>query len=392
MKYTTKTPKPWKKVLEISVPGSRVSLEIDRLSDYYSKRTKIDGFRAGRVPPQLVKAKHFTKLQEEAMDKIIQNSYKEVLEKSSLSPITHAKISNVSFSFKKNLSFKATFEIIPDIEIKHYKNIECVRKVRTVTKTDVDKELERLRHSLPVLEPVNRRIKTTDAVVVDLKVYHGPQLVKEVAESTIFVNNLLKEVQKKIVGKTAGYKVSLKENDRVTQILVREVKEPLYPEIDDNLAKNLKFENLKSLKKKVRENLKNAEDSNSEREVQEEITNKLIAENPFDPPSSLIEIQLNEMCGQAQEKEKYRSQALHLVKRRIILDKIASLEKLSVTEKELDEEVEKLAKSEDVSPERLRTELTTSGRNDVLSNRVKYDKVLRFLVNQSSVKTEKVKE
>lgn len=398
MEYKVEIPDPSKRVLEVSVPASVVQQEIDRLSNYYSKRTRLNGFRAGRVPPQLIKAKQFSRLQKEAIDRVVNDTYKKALEETKLSPINYAKIEKISFEPHTKLSFRASFEVIPDIRIKQYKNLHCVKKIRDVTEARVDKELERLRESSPVLKPVERPIREPDAVVIDLKIYQGQELIHETTGSTVFVKGLLKEVREKIVGKAPGDKVRLNQDGKTTYISIREVKEPLYPEIDDNFAKDLGFESLRSLKDKIREELKKAEELRSERELEEEIVHHLIDENPFDPPLSLVEAQLDQISTESESGENYsknsrdRTRAIYLVKRRIILDKIASLENIVVSEKELQEEIDEIAKREAIPAVRLRTQLEKDGRINILKNRIKYDKVLKFLVNNASVKMKKVKE
>ena len=126
MEYKVQTPHSWQRTLEVTVPSSEVQLEIDRLSDQYSRTTKVDGFRPGKVPSQFLKAKQFSKLQEEAVEKVINSAYQEVLQDLKLSPVSVAKISGVTFEPEAELSFSASFEVVPDIEIKKYKKVRLV--------------------------------------------------------------------------------------------------------------------------------------------------------------------------------------------------------------------------------------------------------------------------
>ena len=242
------------------------------------------------------------------------------------------------------------------------------------------------------MKPVEREIRESDAVVVDLKIYRGRRLVKEVAESTLFVKNMVQEVRKKIIGRTSGERLGLEKDGRVTRISIREVKEPIYPEMNDDFAKELGFENLKSLRDKIRKELKNAENLRSVRELEEEIVKQLINQNPFDPPPSSVEARLDEISAKPDERKNYRDHAAHVAKASIILDKIASIENISTSDEELEEEIGRIAGSENISPERLKTQLERSGRIHVLRNRLTHDKVLKFLVNEASITTKKVKE
>lgn len=392
MEYKVQTPHSWQRTLEVTVPSSEVQLEIDRLSDHYSRTTKVDGFRPGKVPSQLLKAKQFSKLQEEAVEKVINSAYQEVLQELKLSPVSVAKISGVTFEPEAELSFSASFEVVPDIEIKKYKKVRCTKKLRDVGEAQVKAELEKLRDSSPVLKPVEREVREDDAVVIDLKVYEGRKLERKMPESTLFVKNMSEAVREKLVGRRTGDTVNLEDHVGLTRISIREVKEPLYPEMDDAFAKDVGFDDLTTLKGKITEQLIKAEELRSEREVHDELMSRLIDENPFDAPPSLIEAQLDEISMEPEVREKARGQALYLVKRAILLDKIADLEGISVSQEELDEEIEKIAGNENVAAERLRGRLEKTGGMSVLRNRMRDAKVLTLLVNESSMKTAKVKE
>jgi trigger factor len=392
MEYTVEAPEPWKRVIEVRVPAAKITQEIDQLSDYYGKRTKLNGFRAGRVPAQVVKAKHFAKLQEEAMERVVEEAYREALQQTKLSPVNTAKISDVDFNPKGKLSFRASFEIVPDIEIKQYKNLPAARRVREIGQMDVDRELENLRLSVPILKPVERKIAEDDAVVLDVETYQGRKLMNRTAESTMFVRNMSEEVQKNIIGKRAGDIVSFENQGTLTHIFIKNVKEPVYPELSDSFAKDLGYENLDALRNKLKEELEKGEKRRSEREVEEQLIRHLIDENPFEPPSSLVELHLDSVSRTPEERRKHRSQAIYLVKREIILDKIAHLENISIAQKELHTEIVKIAKSRDVSPERLEKQLQKSDRIETLREQIKHTKVLKFLVSQASIKIEKAKE
>jgi len=392
MEYTVHAPQPSKRVIEVTVPAAKVTQQIDQLSDYYGRRAKLDGFRAGRVPAQVVKARHFTKLREEAMEKIVEEAYKETLQETNLSPVSTAKISNVHFNPKGKLSFRVSFDIIPTIEIKQYKSLPAVKKVRRIGEVDVDRELENLRLSVPVLKPVERRIAQDDAVVVDVETYEGRKLMNRSAESTIFVKNMSEEVQKKIIGKGVGDTVSLENQGKLTHVFIKDVKEPVYPQLSDSFAKDLGYENLNTLREKLKKELKKREELRSEREVEDELIRHLIDKNPFEPPSSLVRLHLDRMSSTPEERRKHQTTAVYVVKRQIILDKIALLENITVDQNELDTEIDKVAKSRDVSPERLKKQLQNSGRIETLKEQIRYAKVLKFLVSQASIRTEKAKE
>jgi trigger factor len=117
-----------------------------------------------------------------------------------------------------------------------------------------------------------------------------------------------------------------------------------------------------------------------------------VEKNHFDVPPSLVNAQLQGMNVPKEEMVSGRDRAIYLVKREIILSKIATQENITVSDQELDSEVSRIAEAENLSHRRLKTQLEKDGRLQNLKTRIRYDKVFKFLVDEASVKSKKVKE
>jgi trigger factor len=118
----------------------------------------------------------------------------------------------------------------------------------------------------------------------------------------------------------------------------------------------------------------------------------VLESNPFEAPPSLVNTQLEGMNVPKEEMTSHRDRATYIVKREIVLNKIASQEEISVSEQELEAELRKIAEAEKISHERLKTQLERDGRLQNLRSRMKYEKVLKFLMDEASVKPKKAKE
>lgn len=135
-----------KREMVIDIPKEVVEKKIDEIYKEIQKRAQIKGFRPGAAPLHLVQSQHGQIAREEVLKDLIPNSYKDALEKENLMPVNLPEVSDVAFK-DGGLSFKASFEVVPQVQIKKYKGIEVKIKKTSVTDEDLKKSFEFLRKS-----------------------------------------------------------------------------------------------------------------------------------------------------------------------------------------------------------------------------------------------------
>jgi len=135
-----------KREMIIDIPKDVVEKKFDEIYKMIQKKAQIKGFRAGAAPMHLVQSEHGQLAKEEVLKDLIPNSYKEALEKENLMPVNLPEVSDVAFK-DGGLSFKASFEVVPEVKIKKYKGVEVKRKKVSVTDEDLKKSFEFIRKS-----------------------------------------------------------------------------------------------------------------------------------------------------------------------------------------------------------------------------------------------------
>ncbi|MBM3248166.1 MAG: hypothetical protein FJZ10_01930 [Candidatus Omnitrophica bacterium] len=135
-----------KREMIIDIPKDVVEKKFDEIYKMIQKKAQIKGFRPGTAPLHLVQSEHGQLAKEEVLKDLIPNSYKEALEKENLMPVNLPEVSDVSFK-DGGLSFRASFEVVPEVKIKKYKGVEVKRKKVSVTDEDLKKSFEFIRKS-----------------------------------------------------------------------------------------------------------------------------------------------------------------------------------------------------------------------------------------------------
>ncbi|MCI0531275.1 MAG: hypothetical protein L0Y74_04940, partial [candidate division Zixibacteria bacterium] len=149
----------WKRVLEIEVPPEEVQVQLEKAYQKIQKQAKIPGFRPGKVPLDMVKARFKDAAQEESIEEILNSSYRQALEETKLEPVAMPKVSDLNYQPGTSLKYKAEIEIHPQIEAKNYKKLKLTRKIFPVEDKLVDDTLNHLRERNAELVPVEREAK-----------------------------------------------------------------------------------------------------------------------------------------------------------------------------------------------------------------------------------------
>lgn len=408
MKIEIKNVKDCKRVLEVSLPPDKVKNKINTLYQNYQKTLNIKGFRKGKIPMSIIKGRFGDAVRKESVDSIIKEVYKETIKKENLSPITQGIIENVKFDDNEGLSFKATFEVLPDIKPQNYKGIKVEKLSTQVTEKDIKDMLLKLQDSKATYVPLlTRSALPGDMLLVDYEVLveeKGVIRKNKVSNYTIVLDapGTPKEFTQGLTNSMPGdrRKVSLRypldfkdENLRGKwveyEFLIHEVKEKKLPNLDNEFAKDLNFASLKELKQQIKKELKKGKEQNSIAKIKTQIINQLIDENPFEAPTSIVNAYLTPMLEKVGDKidEKLKKNlaeiAIWRAKREILLTKIAELENIKLTDKELKSKLLETKEGQKMGYEQTVKTLKDRGIFAPLVEEFRIEKVLDFLVKES---------
>ena len=414
-----KSPSTVKRVLEFEVPRDRVEGEIKKMIESLRKNAKVDGFRKGKMPEDLAKARYAGPARQEAIEKVIQDAYGGVVEKESLKPVTPASVTNLSFEDGAPLVFTVEIEILPEISIDTYKGVKAKKVEREVEDREVDAEIENLRERFSTSDSVDREAANGDIVAIDY--WRIDNEGNEVADSKISgfpfelgKQNVLKEFDEGLVGAKKGdsreIDVTYPEDFEQEEIRgkpvkfgveVSDVKNKVLPELSDDFAIQVGADSLLDLRLKVRESIQKMHDDDAKSKLKGEIMQKIIDANPFEVPEAMIEASLDAMMesyktGPDQEsdkakqqlaeiREKMRPVAVNVVKEQFIIDEIAKREGITVEQADIEKVVVSFAERMNVPPDQVRDWAMKSGEMKRWRYGILGDKVTNLLLDSAVV-------
>lgn len=417
MKVKVTEPRSWQRVLEIEIPAEKVTEQIDSAYKKYRRQATLPGFRKGKVPISLIKARFSGAVEQMVLQELIPSAWEDARKQKKIDAIAQPAVSEVEFKPGQPLKFKASVEIRPKIQLPNFTGLKANQKEVEVNEDDVRQSLEALRESYATIAPSDGQAGQADIVTVDSWRVNrnGIPLVGQKATNypiDLSSPNVIQEYKQVLIGSTVGdqkrvtvtyppdYPQKELAGQKVSFLLkVKEIKTKILPPLDDEFAKAVgNFSSLKTLKQAIHKRLQEQRERKARREVEEQIIDQIIEKNPFDVPESMvagyIEALISDLHpGQHEEEDvdqlrrSYRPLAIRYVRRLFILEEVRKKEGIQVTEKELKAEVATLAKAQNIDPDQLHRQLVNSGQLQKLRHNMEEEKTLSFLVEKAHIKT-----
>ncbi|HLK32081.1 MAG TPA: trigger factor, partial [Terriglobales bacterium] len=153
----TQTKDNCKRELQVEVPAEVVARETDTLMQRYQKLARLPGFRRGRVPPGLIRQRFAEDIKTDIVENLVPRYFREEAEKQGLHPVSQPRITDLHIQEGEPLRFKASFEILPEIEVSGYKELRVEKPDTTVSEQEVEDALKNLREQHASFTPVEGR-------------------------------------------------------------------------------------------------------------------------------------------------------------------------------------------------------------------------------------------
>jgi trigger factor len=412
-----------KREIEIEIPAEEVARQTDSLIQKYQKMARLPGFRRGHVPPSIIRQRFAEEIKTDVVEALVPRYFRQETERLGMHPISQPRVTDLHLHEGEPLRFKAAFEVLPEIKLEGYKELRADKPEVIVSDADVDQALAELREQHATFNPLEgRALSDGDFAQVSLDGHphsgegqpvHMDEVLVEIAgkntmpeftehlrqanvgdERTFDVNYPDDAQDKRLAGKTFSYSVK-----------VNAIKQKSLPELNEEFAKQLgEFSTVDDIRQRIREQIEFERKHQAERESKDKLVVELIRRNDFEVPEALIENQidiriergLRALAAQgltAEQMKKMdlhrlrggqREQAVHDVKASLLLEKVADEEQIQVSDEELDQEVESLAKQTKQTVEAVRARLTRDGGLDRIRTRIRSEKTLEFLYRQSA--------
>jgi trigger factor len=416
------TEKSWNRRLSITVPADRIQRTRSSVASQLSRNASLPGFRKGKLPQRVIEQRYGAAIEQETLDRTIQEAYREALEREGIVPITQGAVENIQYEPGTDLVFDVAFEVRPEPTLERVSGFTVARPSSEVGDEEVDSVLERLRDDRAVWHPVEGGAKPDlgDQVLVEITAREAD--AEEDEEPTprpyrfvLGEEQAIPAVEEAIMslepGQEGDFTVRFPDDfpdeaqagkTQHMHIRLDEVKRKEVPALDDELARSIgDFDDLAALRARILEDLKADAERRAEAEVRGQLLDQIVEANAFEVPDSMIERYTDFMLRVPQEKqremsaeeaeqmakvrESVRPQSEWSIKRMLVVDQIAEREGLSATQDEIDERIEELAEQHDQSPSEIYIQLEKSGQLETLEREIMEDKVFDFLKGQNTV-------
>ncbi len=333
--------------LKVAVPAQDVEKEFSQRLKKLSQEVKMPGFRPGKVPLKMVEAQYGGRLMEEIAGDLIETSLREAIVQNGLRPAAGPRIDHQTIARDKGLEYTAEFEVYPEIKKLDITGAAIERPVAAVAAEDVERTLDTIRKQRASWSMVDREARFGDRLKIDFAGrMNGEPLQGGDANDFFCVlgsSTLIEDLEKGLVGAkgsetrtvTAKFPADYRHPPLAGQtvefdVTVHEVAEPVLPEIDADLAKQLGVAdgNVEQLRAEIKENLDREAAQRTRRVVRVRVLKALIEGNNFEIPKSLVALELASLRRYAQasgihsEEAALQQQALQRVGIGLILAEV----------------------------------------------------------------------
>jgi len=299
--------------MSIEVPAEMVDATYNRVLNRLASRARIEGFRPGRAPRELVEARLGpAALREEVVETMVPEVVRQALERESIDPIDNPDVEVLELERGRPAKLKATISVMPEVTLADPKSLHVEASPVEVTDEMLERRLEDLREPMAEITPVEREVRLGDIAVIDIEVEADGALVdSETQKSTeaevkegVLLPELVAVLPGTFVGETREAKVTFPEsysNPQLTgkegtiRVTVRGVKEKELPALDDALAKSLtngKQETAEAYRQAVREELEESAEAVEKIGREQAVVKALVDASAVDVPDSLVDREL----------------------------------------------------------------------------------------------------
>ena len=429
--------------VEIEVPADEVTKAFRTVLKKYQKLARIPGFRPGKVPETVLRSRFSSGIREEVVEAVVPAHFRVAIEQQGLRPVSQPQVTDLHLEEGQPLRFKAAFEVVPEFSVEGYQAVKVDKPDTELTEAEYRAELERILDARSKMEPVTEDRGLADGdwaqitftgelsgetpetpeaaepssstpsptpsstpqpiegkdVSVEVGGKDTVQAFTDALRGSKVGQELKFEVtypgdfgQKRLAGKTVAYKVE-----------VRGIQKKVQPELNDQFAKELgSYENLEDFNKKLREHLADDKKHRLLTDTRNRLLDALVAKFQFPVPESMVQSQidtrlergLRALAAQGMRtedmrrldfdrlREAQRESAASEVKSTLVLDRIADVENIQVSDEDLERELQVISLQTREPLESLRDRLTREGSLARIREQLRREKTGNLLVER----------
>ncbi len=364
---------PTKKRFKIEVPADLIEERITEALQRLRATTKIPGFRPGRAPLSLIEKRYGRDVERDVIEKLIPECLTQAIQEENVVPLSRPQFEDYDYKRSAPLKMTFTLEVRPEIRDLNYEGLDIPQREINVTEEEVDEVLKNIQTRRARLQTVDREATDQDVIEVE---YDFVEIDRHVDKQLIQIGapSTPEEINSALRGKRAGdpfeTKVPFPEDLQDRELagkeltikgVIKEVKELRLPEINDELAKEMGFEDLQDLRNAAKESLLKHKREELLEEQREAVRRQLVDRHDFPIPEGMLENELQQLTSEQKQlnpdadeqalREELKDQAERNVKLALLLDVITEKEDIEISEEELKRSIFEISRSMYISPD-----------------------------------------
>jgi trigger factor len=398
--------------LSVEVDEQEFEQALDAAFKRIAREVRIPGFRPGKAPRRILEARIGTEAaRQEALRDALPNYYAKALQETDIDPIAAPEIDITSGEESGPVAFDAVVEVMPQINVAGYQNLQVTLPSLTPPDADIDAQVDRLRRNDAELKPVNRAARDGDHVTIDRKVYRHDETLQQADDELYEVGTgaMVPELDEQLRGAKVGdilkFNAKIENDDDLSfQVLVKDVKEMELPDVTDAWAGEAsEFDTVDALKDDIRNRLSMVRKVQAQLALRDEVVAALVQLVDQDAPEPLVGAEMErrlhdlshrleaqgadiagylQATGQTQEQliEELRTGSADAVKADLALRAVSEAESIEATDEDVDTELARLAERYEQKPAQLRRQLERADQMPAVRSDIRKGKALAWLL------------
>jgi trigger factor len=400
---TVRAPKEWLREIDVVIPPEQLKGRIEQVFVEYKDRIAVPGFRPGKVPRHVMERRLGSELESAAVEELVEAAATEVVSDAGLHVASQPRMTNMEVTPEKAIHFTIAVEVIPDFELKSYEGIALKKEEPQGFEEEFERRLQALREKCATFKVVPREAKAGDFVVCDYRTFEGETEIGTVRSNVMLeVGDKLAadEVNAALTGAKAGderaatiaHPADFPKPEYAGKTIsyrfaVRDVKERELPEVTEEFASDLGFENLDALRVDINESILADRKQLTENGLKNQVFDFLTGEHQFEPPESWVAASMQRLIRQYElpdddaTRQKIAPVAQKWAKFDCIVARIADKENVAISDDEIGQAVTALAESTKSDPE----EIAKLIDNPMYRNQLLREKVIKLVRDKAKV-------
>jgi len=408
--------------LVLSVERAQFQAALDKAYRQVKNDIYIPGFRKGKAPRKIVEGMYGKEVfYEDAINLLFPEIWPDALKESELNVVGNPSIADLNVEDNGDLTLTVDAALYPEVTLGQYKGIEAEKAVPEVTEEEIDAEIKKLQDRNSTIETVERPVADGDTAVIDFEGFKNGVAFEggkgEDYNLKIGSGSFIPGFEEQLIGLSAGDEKDLDltfpedygaeelaGQPVVFKVKVKEVKATNTPELDDEFAKDISetADTLEDLRNEKREELLKQKGESADSDFKNAVMQKAIDNMTADIPEAMVEAQLDDMMSQwsmsmqqsgftleqyAQMmgttvqgvRESQKGAALSQVKNTLLLEKVAEVENIEVSDEEVEETFQQMADQYQMELEKVKEYVSAE---DVVRDK-KFEKAMAVITDSA---------